>query len=105
MDSITLHLKINDDYLPILSIPISECNRFALRPLKWLRFLGYTLYGREGDICLSPEDPPVPVDYQSSIQAGTQYFYVSSRTLIPLCLVGFMLTTYLLGSSSPTTGH
>jgi hypothetical protein len=36
--------------VPVLSIPVVDCNRFALKPLKWLRFLGYAIYGREGRI-------------------------------------------------------
>ena len=34
-------------YLPILSIPVVECNSFALNSLKWLRYVGYTVYGQE----------------------------------------------------------
>jgi hypothetical protein len=33
--------------LSVLRIPVDDCNRFAVRPLKWLRYLGYTIYGRE----------------------------------------------------------
>jgi hypothetical protein len=31
-----------------LSIPLNECYNFAANPLKWFRFLGFAIYGREG---------------------------------------------------------
>jgi hypothetical protein len=75
MTSIELHVQIHDTYLPILSIPVVECNRFALKPLKWLRFLGYTIYGQEGHICLAPGGELV--DYESAIEGQARYFYSS----------------------------
>ncbi|KAF9519399.1 hypothetical protein BS47DRAFT_31070 [Hydnum rufescens UP504] len=75
MDSITVHVQISGVYLPVLSIPVVECHRFAFKPLKWLRFLGYTIYGQEGHISLSPGADSV--DYESAIEGGVHYFYVS----------------------------
>ena len=34
MDAIILLMEINDTFIPILSIPVAECNRFARNPLK-----------------------------------------------------------------------
>lgn len=76
MASVELWLRISDAWQPILSIPISECDRFALKPLKWLRFLGYTIYGREGDISLARNG--LPVDYERGVEGGARYYFISS---------------------------
>jgi hypothetical protein len=89
MGFIVLKLKIQGTYLNVLRIPIEDCNRFAIKPLKWLRCIGFTIYGCEGDICTSSDGPPV--DYGSQAHEGTEYFYVSPCTCIPVFLVGFML--------------
>lgn len=82
MTSITLHMRINENsgFIPVLSIPVDECNRFALRPLKWLRFLGYTIYGRIGHISAAPHGPPM--DYQLAIEGGAHYYFISSGMFI-----------------------
>ncbi len=36
--------------LKVLSIPRGKFILYSFRPLKWLRFLGYAIYGAEGDI-------------------------------------------------------
>ncbi|KAI9568219.1 hypothetical protein HD554DRAFT_2314329 [Boletus coccyginus] len=45
-----------------LSIPLDECRTFALTPLKWLRFLGFVIYGRQGYISMSTNGPEREVD-------------------------------------------
>ena len=84
MASIELHVRINNAYLPVLSIPVDDCNRFALKPLRWLRFLGYAIYGSQGHICAT-EDASDRVDYESAIEGGTHYYFVSRSTVIHSC--------------------
>jgi hypothetical protein len=43
-----LWFQIDDTWIPILSIPTDQFDRFTLRPLKWLSLLGIIIYGREG---------------------------------------------------------
>lgn len=50
-------------------------NRFALKPLKWLRFLAYTIYGREGHISLTNDGSPV--DYESGVTEGSSYHFIA----------------------------
>ena len=46
----------------------------TLYPLKWLRFLGYAIYGQEGDLSsLSDGGEPIS-DYASDIEARSYEF-------------------------------
>ena len=44
-DSVVLHLKIDEKHLPVLQIPKRSISSYALKPYKWLWFLGYVIYG------------------------------------------------------------
>jgi len=41
-------------------------------PLKWLRFLGFTIYGRQGYISMSMNGPEL--DYTAQLEARSYYF-------------------------------
>jgi hypothetical protein len=75
MASIQLLIQIDNTWMPALSIPVADCNRFSLRPLKWLHFLGYAIYGRIGDIHTRLGGRPV--NYQLAVHAGARYFFIS----------------------------
>ena len=75
MASIQLLIQIDNTWMPAFSIPVADCNRFSLRPLKWLRFLGYAIYGRIGDIYTRPGGRPI--NYQLAVHAGARYFFIS----------------------------
>jgi len=73
--NVVLWLQFENVYQPALSIPVERCHSYSLRPLSWLRYLGYTIYGSEGHISTSCGG--VEVDYnQGTIQSGN-YYYVS----------------------------
>jgi len=78
MTSIELHIRIDNAYIPVLSIPFDDCNRFALKPLRWLRFIGYTIYGNQGHISAAADGPPV--DYESAIEGGARFYFTSAGT-------------------------
>ena len=62
--NVTLYLSIHNKHRLALSIPISECTTKSVYPLKWLRFLGYAIYGEKGDLHLSGERGGQPIsDY------------------------------------------
>jgi hypothetical protein len=75
MASIQLLIQIDNTWMPALSISVAECNHFSLRLLKWLRFLGYAIYGRIGDIYTHLGGRPV--NYQLAVNAGARYFFIS----------------------------
>ena len=55
-----------------LSIPLAQCETFANSPLKWLRFLGFVIYGRQGRLSTSMNGPEL--DYTAPIEARAYYF-------------------------------
>lgn len=61
----------HDDPMPILSIPIEDLNRLALRPLKWLRFAMYAICGAPGRVCRTSDSDEHEVDYDSEKLADT----------------------------------
>ena len=74
--NVDLWMKFDDEYQGVLSIPLDDCQRFAIHPLAWLRYVAFTIYGNEGNIFLKP-DGEEEVDYlELNIQPG-DYYYVS----------------------------
>jgi hypothetical protein len=61
-----------------LSIPLDKCSTFAINPLKWLRFLGFAIYGREGYLSTSEAGPEIE-DYTAGIEARLYYFISEGR--------------------------
>ena len=72
-------MRFGDTYQPALSIPLGECRRFSVHPLTWLRYVGFTIYGNEGDISTAPDGAQVQY-YEPTIQPGI-YYYVSQGKL------------------------
>ena len=61
-----------------LSIPLDKRDTFAINPLKWLRFLGFAIYGREGYLSTSEAGPEID-DYTADIEARVYYFISEGR--------------------------
>jgi len=78
--SVELWMSFDDTYHHALSIPVDTCQRFAVYPLTWLRYVGYTIYGSEGHISTSPDGPEVEY-YQADIPLDT-YYYVSQESFL-----------------------
>ncbi|KAJ7125904.1 hypothetical protein C8R44DRAFT_913091 [Mycena epipterygia] len=60
--SIRLHLQIEGHWRPLLEIPGPELARFSLRPIKWLRYLGWCIHGQPGWLSTTPGGPEVVGD-------------------------------------------
>ena len=73
--TVELQVTIDGIFQPALSNPVDTCQLFSLHPLTWLRYLGFTIYGTEGQISTAPGGPEVDY-YQADIQPGI-YYYVS----------------------------
>ena len=58
---VTLHIKFDNVFLPVLHIPKPEIKHYALKPYKWLRFLGFILCGntQPGSIAVSENEEPI----------------------------------------------
>ena len=72
-NDVELWLSFDDELMHTLSIPVDDCKRFAQHPLKWLRFLGYCIYGTEGNISMSDKGPVV-ASYETDVQSSCCYF-------------------------------
>jgi hypothetical protein len=70
---VKLWLSFGDITKLALSIPLDKCGTFALHPLKWLRFLGFAIYGYEGHLSTSEAGQPIN-DYTADIEPRSYYF-------------------------------
>ena len=78
--TVKLWFSLNDESVLALSIPLDRFGVHAVTPLKWLRFLGYSIYGREGYLSESMDGQEI-LDYTANVQARS-YYFVSERRLI-----------------------
>lgn len=69
---VKLLLRFNRRNKVALCIPLAICRTFATAPLKWLRFVGFAIYGQEGHLSTSDNGPEL--DYTAEIEAGSYYF-------------------------------
>jgi hypothetical protein len=76
--NVKLWLPFGDSSKLALSIPIDRATTFAVYPLKWLRFLGYAIYGREGYLSISKTGPEID-DYTADIEARSYYFIAQGK--------------------------
>jgi hypothetical protein len=92
--NVNLWLKLSTDteWIVILAIPTEEFDRFAIRPLSWLRFLGFAIYGREGVLLLSENGPEVS-DYTGSVDSLQEAYYYSSQSKRNFFAIGIQLIT------------
>ncbi|KAF9512168.1 hypothetical protein BS47DRAFT_1394458 [Hydnum rufescens UP504] len=76
---VKLWLCLGDDSKLALSIPLAECGRYARYPLKWLRYLGYAIYGAEGYLSTSSSGADIN-DYTANVDA-ISYYLISAGKL------------------------
>ncbi|KIL55307.1 hypothetical protein M378DRAFT_188679 [Amanita muscaria Koide BX008] len=74
---VELQMPIDGEYQPALSIPVETCQRFSVHPLRWLRYVGFTI-GTEGHISQSAAGPVVRYS-EVDIQAGVYYYIPDSQ--------------------------
>jgi len=72
-ENVALYISFEGRAKLVLLIPKQKCTTFSLSPIKWLRFLGYAIYGREGHISLTDGGESVS-DYTSVVEARSYYF-------------------------------
>jgi len=76
---VDLWISIKGTKMHALCIPLHKCHELAVNPLKWLRFLGYAIYGRQGYLSLSETGPPIE-DYTGDIMAQVYYFVSNGKS-------------------------
>ncbi|KAI9449291.1 hypothetical protein HD554DRAFT_2290294 [Boletus coccyginus] len=93
---VKLVLCFNGSSKVALSIPLAESKTFAVKPLKWLRYLGFIIYGRQGYISKFMNGSEL--DYTEEIEARS-YYFVSDGELDFYTLRSFL--TLLTFSGEP----
>ncbi len=79
--TVDLYFTFEIETLKVLSIPREQFMQYSFRPLKWLRFVGYAIYGAEGDVF--EMDGLRLVDYDAVTDASQlqeAYRFISPRT-------------------------
>ncbi|KAJ7054078.1 hypothetical protein C8F01DRAFT_1259831 [Mycena amicta] len=84
---IRLHLKVNGEWRPFLRIPRTEFPRLTTRPLKWLRFLGWCIYGQTGELRTVVNGNQVQDDHTTGFLSDYYYVSPSMRYLFFLKIV------------------
>jgi len=74
-EDVQLWMQFDGRYRLALSIPVNDCQRFSTRPLAWLRYVAFTIYGNEGDVSTLRSGPAV--DYNQADIGPGAYYYVS----------------------------
>jgi hypothetical protein len=92
--SVQLWLLIHGSWRSILTIPVSDIHLFTTRPLGWLMFLGYTIYGRQGTLQADPEGPELD-DYTINVGSLSDHYYYVAQGNSNLLVVTEIL--YLCG--------
>ena len=85
---VTLWFKfsVDGDWIPTLAIPIEDFGKYTLQPLKWLRFVGFVIYGRQGVLLTERDGPPVDEDMVSAESLPRSYYYSSPGKQISTAL-------------------
>ena len=79
-----------------LSIPFVECTRYAIRPLKWLRYIGYVIYRARGYLSTLEGDEDIS-EYDANIEPWAYCFRSEGK----LDSSQFMILAKLMSSGEP----
>ncbi|KAF8554619.1 hypothetical protein OG21DRAFT_1412292 [Imleria badia] len=83
MTTVDIYLLIESttEWIRALSIPREDIERFTFRPLKWLRFATFAVYGAKGDFSESATQGGEIVDYEnvSFDNLGDKYYYIPNN--------------------------
>ena len=77
---INFYVKAENEWIYALAIALEDINRLSLRPLKWLRFVVFTVVGARGDLF---DYKNVPL---ANIAENDNYYFASGDT--PHCETG-----------------
>ena len=72
---VNIYLKIEHQHILLLSIPFSDIQRLTLSPVKWLRFVTFTICGAHGHLSETPNGPPANYDSSLTSPIANGYYY------------------------------
>ncbi len=87
---VDLYFTLGTETLKVLAIPRDQIDEYNFRPLKWLRFVGYAIYGAEGDIY--PMEGGQHVNYDSvteAVELADSYCFISLRMSVIFLAINF----------------
>ncbi|KAH9042313.1 hypothetical protein EDB84DRAFT_1266912 [Lactarius hengduanensis] len=94
---VNIYLNIDGSPLSLLTIPNTEAERLSIHPLKWIRYVMFTICGAFGDLSPSPAPDGPSVDYDTtSLANDIDLYYNPSGSCIFVdynCLVERATTT------------
>ena len=73
-----LYSESNKIDILVLSIPLAVFGDYATKPLKWLKYLGYAIYGAEGCLSISKAGPEID-NLDAAVEARPYYFNSQSK--------------------------
>ncbi len=77
--NVELWLYSNEIDILALSIPLAECRKYAIHPLKWLKYLGYAIYGAEGYLFTLKGGSEIG-DYAAVVEPRSYYFVSEGKS-------------------------
>ncbi|KAJ7207063.1 hypothetical protein GGX14DRAFT_456059 [Mycena pura] len=76
--SIALHMQMSESWQRVLVMPLDEMKKLSTRPLRWLRYMGYCIYGAEGHLQATILGHNA-VDPNQTTGLANDYYYFSSH--------------------------
>ena len=80
---------------PFLSVPNSDIERLSNRPLRWLRYVMFSICGARGDLFRTLDPTDDPVDYNTSLADLPAAIYYKSSGKISCCMRSLLHTVPL----------
>ncbi|KAK0187359.1 hypothetical protein F5146DRAFT_1209950, partial [Armillaria mellea] len=82
--AVNIHLSYHNAQVLTLSIPIVDIKRLSIRPLKWLRYVAFTVFGATGHLALTADGSAVEdenITWESQDRLCEDYYYIPDGEL------------------------
>ncbi|KAK0473584.1 hypothetical protein IW261DRAFT_1503657 [Armillaria novae-zelandiae] len=82
--AVNIHLSYRNAQVLALSIPIVDIKRLSIRPLKWLRYVAFTVFGAIGHLALTADGSAVEdenITWESQDRLCEDYYYIPDGEL------------------------
>ncbi|KAK0490320.1 hypothetical protein IW261DRAFT_1387622 [Armillaria novae-zelandiae] len=77
--AVNIHLSYRNKQGLALSIPIDDIRRLSIRPLKWLRYVAFTVFGATGHLALTADGSAFEdenITWESEDRLCEDYYYI-----------------------------
>ncbi|KAK0479976.1 hypothetical protein EDD18DRAFT_1312405 [Armillaria luteobubalina] len=83
---VNIHLSYRNTQVLALSIPIDDIKRLSIRPLKWLKYVAFTVFGVIGHLALTADGSAVEdenITWESEDRLCEDYYYIPDEACLP----------------------